>query len=68
MVFNVAAAATSQCVAQQLREASATVIITNVGMLVGLKNNFEFNFEFPHTLDGFFKNYLSYFKLFKETW
>ena len=40
MVFNVAAAATSQCVAQQLREASATVIITNVGMLVGLKYQF----------------------------
>lgn len=49
MVFNVAAAATSQYVAQQLREASATVIITNVGMLVRLKNNFEFNFEFSHT-------------------
>ena len=61
MVFNVAAAATSQCVAQQLREASATVIIINVGMLVGLKNNFEFNFEFSNTLCGFFKNHLSYF-------
>ena len=46
MVFNVAAAATSQCVAQQLREASATVIITNVVMLVGLKNNFQFSCSF----------------------
>ena len=41
MVFNVAAAATSQCVAQQLREASATVIIINVGILMGLKNEYN---------------------------